>query len=59
MTELTDDEICDVSGASLEIHCCSIDLGIFTVKWDVFVLDVGASLAVNYGDNFQSAYNRL
>ncbi len=59
MTGLTDSELCAVSGGSLEIHCCSFDIGIFSIKWDVMVLDVGASLAINYGDNLQSPYNRL
>lgn len=59
MIELEEREREAVSGGGLEIHCCSLDIGILTIKWDAFVIDAGAGMSMNYGDNLQSAYNRL
>ncbi|MEW9798580.1 hypothetical protein [Alteromonas sp. CYL-A6] len=59
MIELKEDECEAVSGGGLEIHCCSLDIGIVTIKWDAFVINTGAGMSMNYSDNLRSAYNRL
>ncbi|GGW77745.1 hypothetical protein [Alteromonas halophila] len=59
LTELTDKDIEDVTGAALTLSCCSFDIGMMTLSWDAFNIEIGGAFNADYGMVRSSAYNRL
>ena len=59
MEKLNHQEVESVQGGALLLSCCSIDLGIMTLKYDAFELVIGQDFSADYGPNLSSAYNRL
>ncbi len=59
MEELKNKDLENLYGGALILSCCSLDIGIMTLEFDGFKINIGQNFNADYGMEFLSPYNRL